>query len=565
MISRKQLNADEDCSPLPSSMPKRPTDRSTTDPLWLYCLLVLAAGLYLFFISDRSINLYDQGIALTNVMRVGAGQVVHRDFYYNYGPAGLYLGAATFKVFGRSVLALSIEGIAQQALTALFFYICALRLSNRRLVALAAFIASVLWSETLGVMTLFTLWPTWLLMEVFERDAPARRVYTAGFMAGFTTLLRYDIGFGLAATHAVVIFLAGVMRHANVRRGVGRSIPVFAIYLAGWATLVVPLFVVYYAAGALPDFLYDIVRYPAKYYHLSRNLPFPRIHPRLNFEEVVVYIFPILIAIAFYQVVRWWLRTRRSSSGAVPQWTAALVSFGAVAVVMYIKGLVRISAGSLFMCAGTCILLSVVLYTQYASMDRVVRGLTTLLLIVIAIGGVTTTLHEIERVRGKGALMLSWFLSPDTQAPSGSFRSWCKEDNPLTKGVCYFPDDDHISAIRYLVANTRPGDTLYVGLPSHDRILINDNLIYFATQRLPATKWSHFDPFLQTRADIQQEMIRELETNRPPYVVLDSEFDQDAEPNGSAVHTGVHLLDQYIASQYMPVQRFGELTILRRR
>ena len=60
---------------------------------------------------------------------------------------------------------------------------------------------------------------------------------------------------------------------------------------------------------------------------------------------------------------------------------------------------------------------------------------------------------------------------------------------------------------------------------------MNDNYTYFATQRLPATKWSHFDPHLQNTYEIQSEMIAELDANAPPYIVADSEFDKVYEPN----------------------------------
>jgi hypothetical protein len=60
-------------------------------------------------------------------------------------------------------------------------------------------------------------------------------------------------------------------------------------------------------------------------------------------------------------------------------------------------------------------------------------------------------------------------------------------------------------------------------------------------------------------------MIGDLQRNKPPYVVLDSEFDALHEPNGSSVHTGVHLLDNYIAQHYEWVKTFGEMTVLQRR
>ena len=149
-------------------------------------------------------------------------------------------------------------------------------------------------------------------------------------------------------------------------------------------------------------------------------------------------------------------------------------------------------------------------------------------------------------------------------APRAPYRSWCSEKTPITRGLCFLMDEDHIQTVEFLIQHTRPEDTLYVGLPQHDRILINDNMTYFATQRLPATKWSHFDPFLQNSVATQQSMIADLERNKPPYVVLDSQFDALHEPNGSSVHTGVHLLDNYIAQNYRWVETFGKMSVLQR-
>jgi len=103
-----------------------------------------------------------------------------------------------------------------------------------------------------------------------------------------------------------------------------------------------------------------------------------------------------------------------------------------------------------------------------------------------------------------------------------------------------------------------------VGVTKHDRIFANDNIIYFATQRLPATHWSHFDPGLQNSYDIQVEMVHELKASAPPYIVLDSEFERIREPNDSARSSGVTLLDEYIHKAYQRVQNFGDLSIWQR-
>ena len=125
-------------------------------------------------------------------------------------------------------------------------------------------------------------------------------------------------------------------------------------------------------------------------------------------------------------------------------------------------------------------------------------------------------------------------------------------------------DDERIQAIEFIDSHTAPGQRLYVGLANHGRIFANDNLTYFAAQRLPATMWSHFDPGLQNRYDIQAEMIRELQVAAPPYIMLDGEWDNKREPNDSSISSGVTLLDDYLHKTYRPVTSFGILSIYQR-
>lgn len=89
-------------------------------------------------------------------------------------------------------------------------------------------------------------------------------------------------------------------------------------------------------------------------------------------------------------------------------------------------------------------------------------------------------------------------------------------------------------------------------------------LSIFASHRLPATRWSHFDPDLQNRYDIQVQIVQEFEVNTPPHVVLDSEFDRVNEPNDSSRSSGVTLLDEYIHKNYQYTQTFGRMSIWQR-
>jgi hypothetical protein len=59
-------------------------------------------------------------------------------------------------------------------------------------------------------------------------------------------------------------------------------------------------------------------------------------------------------------------------------------------------------------------------------------------------------------------------------------------------------------------------------------------------------------------------MVRELDVNRAPYAILDSEFDGIREPNDSSRSSGVTILNDYLERTYRQVEIFGEMSILQR-
>ena len=497
-------------------------------------------------------------------MRVAAGQAVHRDFYYQYGPANIYLLAALFKLFGQSVLIERTLWIVEAASMVAVVFILLDRFAGRK-VALATVIGCLLWPDALSWLTLGMVSSTWLIGTNFERRISGKAAFLAGLLAGSTVLFRYDVGIAVAGAQIVLILAAAMMHERRVGLALREGLRTLGPYLGGFAVLVGPLFIWYVAQGILPGLVYDVLTYPSKYYYAGRNLPFPHLH-RQNFEDVVVYVFPLLIGLSLFHVFHYWFGShrRRSSDAAVPRWVGPVASFGLIAAIAYLKTLVRMGAGPLFLCAAPCLVLGAVLVACRQAFGLVSKTLIGVLLTLFAIGGVSSRWHDRRIQNLQGSSMASWIFAHSTQAPYPPFNSWCNDRNPLSKGFCFFDDNNRIQAIEYLESHTRPGETLYVGLSHHDRIFVGDNVTYFATQRLPAVKWTQFDPFLQNRADIQTQMIEDLERNRSPYVMLDAEFENAGEPNGSSVSTGVHLLDDYIASHYTFAARFGELTILQR-
>jgi hypothetical protein len=536
--------------------------------VFLVSYLVLAAGM------SRRPGMYDEGITLTGAMRVAAGQVPHRDFYFIYGPAEVYILAGLFKVFGPSLLEERLFDLLIKALTVTAVYAIALSYSRR---AIAIFVSIVTamwlfgligWGSATTPVSLLNLIGSALILPVFAGRLSTRRMLAAGAVSGAASLFRYETGIALLGIHACVIFIATCLRFTGTANRLRIFASTFWPYLLGFALLTVPAALYYFSVAPIAPLLHDSI-FLGKNYHRIRNLPFPPIDLK-TLENLGVYL-PIAIAcLSLYILVKSFSRAGGHATSSAEStrrdnaWRGFLITFGLLLVVMYLKGLVRVSPGQVHLAVIPSLLLIGALFQQRSAFSRLVRIAIDSLMLLSFVAAAWSSLHEVSMEHAEHLSVAEWVLSSAQDSTQKTSAAWCKIPGPLTRGFCFLPEDDRIHAIEFISSHTRPVDPLYSGLKHHDRIFANDNLIYFATQRLPATRWSQLDPGLQTSYDTQTQMIDELERNAPPYIVLDSEFDLSREPNDSAKSSGVMLLDDYIRDKYQPVETFGIMSIRRR-
>jgi hypothetical protein len=400
-----------------------------------------------------------------------------------------------------------------------------------------------------------------------------------------------------------------ILRVSALSAKLRQLVPAFTLqaapYLFGFGLLILPFATLVRAFGATKDLLFDCFTFPEHFFRAGRNLPLPGIHFR-TLDDLAVYLpIPIVIAAILFliQITRPNAKpeAKPSSAREALKIRPALTAFILLTLLFYAKGFIRISPVQLFPALVTSTLLLAILMAHrnllhsgrlpsllankihllssqlptFLSARRKALGsasrlstainlrsitfaLITLSLAITPISLVWLSLHRILDMRNHhAALLQTIFTSPNPNPPF-------TPETPLSRGLTFTPGDDKQTAINFLRTHTTPLDTLYVGVTHHDRIFANDNLTYFATGLLPATKWSEFDPGLQSQLPIQAQMVGDLEANRPPYIAIDSEFDQIREPNTSAQSSGVFLLDNYIAQHYHPVETLPTITIYQR-
>ncbi len=123
--------------------------------------------------------------------------------------------------------------------------------------------------------------------------------------------------------------------------------------------------------------------------------------------------------------------------------------------------------------------------------------------------------------------------------------------------------DEHRARALDAVAAIPSGARIFVALPRHDRIWINDVAFYFDAGVLPATRHHELYALVATTPEVQEEIVRDLEHWKPPLVVVSS-VRQAREPNASHETFDAHVLDDYLARSYELGLVDGRYKVLRR-
>lgn len=533
-----------------------------------YTLLFISTASLLFLSMDRNINLYDEGLVLTGAMRVAAGDIPHRDFYANYGPAQFYVLGSLFKVFGSWVLVERAFDIVVRALIVTLTYALTAVYCRKWIAATAALLCALwffcvpFYGYPMFPVILLTLISAALVIPTLAAHSCTWRLVASGAAMGMAALFRYDVAFVVFLLIACAITVSARFVPRTPRLRGHAVLRMLAPYVIGTSIIFLPVACLYLAVAPISPFIHDILSFPLHNYVRTRSLPFPGL-----FEMASAVYLPIPIFCAALYSIGQSLWRRDNSEGWPPgneserNW--ALLLLALIAAALYGKGLVRISVVHMLSSfVPSFIVLAIVV-------ERALQQRTLMLGIAGVLAGITLAVTAHASVKTAAirlqtlAALFSEVLIPTARAANttSTTATWCGTPRELRKIACFWIDANHEEAVRFLVQVTNPGERIFVGLNRHDKIVVNDNLTYFAADRMPATHWHHFDPGLQTSADVQTEMVAELQSSSVRYLVLTSQWDGVSEPNDSAKSTGVHILDEYIRAHYNTVRTFGPVTV----
>jgi hypothetical protein len=490
--------------------------------------------------------------------------------------------AALFKVFGPSVLVERLwDLLVRSSVVLVVFLIVNSTWGRSRAIFLAALTGMWLsYFENYGYPVfpclLFSLLSLYYVVPVYRGCRAMVPLLASGICVGITTLFRHDLGIATAIGGAFTLGLFHLTQKPDARQKMRVMLRLAAIYSGGIALALVPPLALLVAAGAAHDMLADLVLIPAKIYVRMRSLPFPSvveqardvIHLRHRMQASdtptpAVYL-PILGVSLGALTIADFGKNRRTAGSAEDQALAAqrlwiLVQLIVFSLLFFFKGWVRPQAVHMALAIVPSLVIITVCQMQVRSRAaKILSAIGIACMLLISLAPVWFADARFER-------NLAWAADGGIFGSAQSDNGGCFPPPGLERLRCFYVTPQQLAAIHYIQEHTADDEAIFVGNDRHDKIVEQNMLLYFASKRAPVTKWHHFDPGVQTTMEVQSEMVAELQTRRPRYVVLSSEWDNVKEPNDSAHSSGVTVLDQYLRTNYRAVTAFGPITILQRR
>jgi len=494
---------------------------------WILCLILLLISVVCHLpVLNMSLNVYDEGIILAGADRILQGQVPYRDFWSMYPPGQFYTLALLFKFFGPSVLVERIYGLIVRSLLATSGFLVSRRLGFSYGAAIAGWVMALLWTAS----TWFPAYPVYAaLLAIYVSIAfflhyletkQARWLFWSGLAIAIGLTFRHDLGGMAAAVTLVTLLLLGLT-------GAGGGWRPMATYLSGGLSLGLPVALYFAVTVGIGPMWDQLIATPADVMPRFRWIPYPP----YSFETLAFYLFPIVLGVGLIVSLILIKNHKRDT----PAYGLFVLSLTGLLFLNQVR--VRSDEIHLFPAAIASII--------------VLPGLVSLLLSsfpkatkVVALALVVTT----------SALFVGR-ASDWTESFAGR-RFVTLERSTVARAGFAAIDQNLAGVVVFIQDNTAENEAIYVGVKNHDQFLINDTIIPFLADRPYATRYHELHPGVTTTADVQKEIIQELENAPARLIVLRPGY--WPEPNETSIDAGIDLLDRYIAENYRLVHQVGD-------
>lgn len=509
-----------------------------TELIFAFALAAATLG----FRYHATINVFDEGLALYGSLRVANGELPYRDFWTLYGPGAFYLTAFAFHVFGTSMAVVRELWIVLEAVIAVEVFVLGRALGGRA-AGWVAFALAVTHTAAVNLQWGYAAVPAAAaaLGGVIALGLH-RTVFVAGLLIGATAVFRHDFGVYFAAAGLAGILLRAIDDRRIVTAALGR-------FAAGMAVVVGPAYGALALAAGLRPMIDQLLVFPLReypqYFYLPLTLPAPdalwggdplaRIRQLKRLSSLVpLAALPLAAAgIGARMLRRDGPGIDRRARVAVVLWVAALGFFN--------HAWIRFDGPHVWpMMLATIPLIASAPFVRVGTVGRAVVSAC-----VVAVLALNAFL-AFETLRGR--VLERPIALESAHSPGISIRSTSAYYNAL---------------IHAIDARTNPGEAILSANRRHDRVFLNDSLLYFLTDRPAPGRYHELNRGMITTARVQREVIDAMDRRRVRVAVL---YDADSnEPNLSSISSGITLLDDYIRTNFERIGTFGPYELWWRR
>jgi hypothetical protein len=555
---------------------------------------------FLFAPIKIPFNLYDEGISVTNAVRMMKGDVPFKDFWTIYPPGQYFTLSGLFTVFGTNLMVARLYDTLVRFALVWLLYRMAGTFTTEPLAMLIGTVGT-LWLASAGSYA-YSVFPAlalglWaiLCLYLYTKTNRKRWLLFSGILIGLESLFRWDLGLytGLSITLSIFSFpFLRTMHPGNsFRQTLKMSAEMLLLLLGAVFLVIIPWYCFWAITGGIGDMWFQVVTFPVTMLHDVRWKPYPPLLPPLSVTamdlsastdsrpEIIKWIqFYAPLAIYSTVLMNGCIALLRKCLFLYPAsiLKIALTSFG---ILLFFQAMSRYDYIHTVPTSLLTILMGIPLLFSYLSRlgngfkirrrDNHGSGPYEAKEIRLAI----LPRHRItisKKVYLQYPLLLLGFVSISIYylSPINNYSVF-----PLTfpwgcyssvaRASCVLLKSDQEKAVLFIQANTSPEEYIYVGNTRHDRIYINDVGFYFLSERRSATKFSELHPGIATTQIVQELIVRDLTLKNVRWVVLLNRAGSQ-EPNESALSSGIFVLDQYIQSAYKPVREFGAYAIWKR-
>ena len=527
------------------------------------------------------------------------------DFYSFYPPLNLYLNAAVFSLFGRTVIAsrmLSNAFFLMVVLLVIWFYRARFR-SWGPLVPVAALAVA----SSIGSAISFPLWPGFalalsaLLMHLRSQEAERHRLWLvagSGVLTALALLSRVNFGGYVLAVIAIDFLQRWWLDGRDRERFRLRS------ELTALSAFAVPLIAV--TAGFLVWVYGDQIGLAlSEFIVTTQRVMALRGFIRLEFAPPLAFGLAVPFFWFYFRLLhgadRLTLKALLPAAFFVALFMLALVGGQQLSVAMAVVALelAAVVLLHIFICrlerAELCIvvfyccmlhyymsradwahwrilpiaaalLIPFLFATKYEPrQDRYAssstRGTALALVTVVIFGLLVAPDIRPGFADLRNGLSLVASILRDSPATDSERLLGAVAPSPAWKSI--YRDVNELAALRYLRARSSTSTPLFVGLKDHSRTFWSNLRMYWLADRPIAARTFQLEDRVATEGRVQEGIVADLERNPAAWIILDCTQDGDKEFR-RANYQGSTLLDEYIASRFREEVRFGRYAVATR-